>query len=76
MPSERLQKASPLGESVDEFHCRQLRDPAYRRAHARFAIAEHCARALIEHRMKTKQTQHELADQLQMTESMVSRLER
>ncbi len=73
---KRREPISPLGETIDEFHRRQLRDPAYRAAQAKFAVAEHCARALIAHRMKSKQTQRELADQLHMTESMVSRLER
>lgn len=76
MPSKRSEDISPLGQSIDEFHRRQLGDPAYRRARAKFAVAEQCARALIVHRMKTKQTQRELAEQLHMTESMVSRLER
>ncbi len=74
--SKRLGEISPLGETVDEFHLRQLREPAYRRAQAKFAVAEQCARVLIEHRMKTNQTQRDLSTQLGMTESMVSRLER
>jgi len=74
--SKRLGDVSPLGETVDEFYLCQLREPAYRRAQAKFAVAEQCARALIEHRMKTTQTQRDLANQLGMTESMVSRLER
>lgn len=73
---KQVESVSPLGRSAEEVHREQLRDPAYRQAHRKFAVAEQCARALIQHRMNTNQTQRELADQLQMTESMVSRLER
>ena len=52
-------------------------EPAHRR---RFndsaALAAHCARQLLELRARTGETQKQLAGRLEMTESMISRLER
>jgi len=40
------------------------------------AIAAQCARKLLELRVRTGETQKQLAQRLRMTESMISRLER
>jgi ribosome-binding protein aMBF1 (putative translation factor) len=67
---------SPLGSSVaDDVHA-NMTDPEYRRAYAKFAVAEEVARALILFRRDRGLTQKDAAVALGMTESMVCRLER
>jgi|ERR1700688_9699 len=76
MKKRRRATVSPLGQSVEEWHRTQLRDPAYRRASEKYAVAEQCARLLLIHRALLGLTQKQLAKRLRMTESMISRLER
>lgn len=67
---------SPLGDSVSDDIRASMQDPAYRRAWAKYAVAEELARTLIRFRIDRGLTQKEAARVLHMTESMVCRLER
>jgi ribosome-binding protein aMBF1 (putative translation factor) len=67
---------SPLGDSVTDDIRKAMRDPEYRRAREKYAVAEEVARTLIRFRVDRGLTQKEAARALHMTESMVCRLER
>jgi ribosome-binding protein aMBF1 (putative translation factor) len=66
----------PLGESVSVTVRHERGNLQYRRASARYAVAEQVARALIRFRGDRRLSQRAAARLLEMTESMVSRLER
>lgn len=68
-------RVSPLGESIDDDHRRNLQDKSYRDATLKYEVAEQIARLLIGYRLEHQLTQRQLGERLGTTESGVSRLE-
>jgi ribosome-binding protein aMBF1 (putative translation factor) len=66
---------SPLGSDHSSAAAERARHPAYRAARLRSNVAEQIARLLIGYRQRNDLTQAQLASQLGMKESAVSRLE-
>ena len=60
---------------VADLHEKWSRDPAYRAAYDRLGPAFEVARALIEARTRVGLTQSELAERMETTQSVVTRLE-
>ncbi|MHB8177177.1 MAG: helix-turn-helix transcriptional regulator [Vulcanimicrobiaceae bacterium] len=78
-PSEKSRKQDgnigPAGDLVSDRFYHKSKDPEYAAIAEMYRVAEDVARLLICYRMEHDLKQKQLAEQLGMTESMVSRLE-